>query len=60
MFAVPSWLAVTMRDPSGLNAAAVRPWVCLRSVRSSTPVTASQTFAVWSLLAVTMCATHLG
>ena len=53
-FAVWSLLAVTMRDPSGLNAAAVRLLVCPRSVSSSAPVTASQTFAVLAPLAVTI------
>ena len=52
--AVLSALAVTMREPSGLNAADRRGPVCPLSVRTSAPVLASQTFAVRSSLAVTM------
>ncbi|MFO0951655.1 MAG: hypothetical protein U0835_10995 [Isosphaeraceae bacterium] len=52
-FAVPSWLAVTTRAPSGLNDAEVTSRVCRFSVSSSAPLFASQTFAVLSSLAVT-------
>ena len=52
-FAVMSSLAVTTRDPSGLNDAELTTPVCPLSVRSSAPVWASHTFAVLSALAVT-------
>ena len=41
--AVLSQLAVTIREPSGLNDAEVTPPVCPLSVRTSAPVRASQT-----------------
>ena len=53
-FAVLSQLAVTIREPSGLNDAEVTQPVCPLSVRTSAPLLASQTFAVLSPLAVTI------
>ena len=53
-FAVSSRLAVTIRDPSGLNDAEATASACPLRVRSSAPVVASQTFAVPSPLAVTI------
>ena len=53
-FAVLSSLAVTIRDPSGLNDAEETRPVCPLSVRTSAPLLASQTFAVLSSLAVTI------
>ena len=45
-FAVSSRLAVTIRDPSGLNDAEATAPVCPLRVRTSAPVVASHTFAV--------------
>jgi hypothetical protein len=53
-FAVQSLLTVTIRDPSGLNAADQTPSVWPLSVRISAPLFASHTFAVLSQLAVTI------
>ncbi len=54
IFAVLSWLPVTIRAPSGLNAADVTARVCPLSVKTSAPLRASQTFAVLSWLPVTI------
>src|SRR5262249_45118092 len=55
-FAVPSppLLPVTIREPSGLNDADVTGLVCPLSVRTSDPLCASQTLAIWSELPVTI------
>ena len=45
---------MTIRVPSGLNAAVSIVSVCPRKARSSAPFAASQTFAVRSSLAVTI------
>ena len=52
-FAVMSQLAVTIREPSGLNDAEATQLVCPLSVRTSAPLRASQTFAVLSSPPVT-------
>ena len=53
-FAVLSQLAVTIREPSGLNDAESTVPVCPLSVRTSAPLLASHTFAVLSRLPVTI------
>ena len=52
--AVWSWLAVTIREPSGLKDAELTQPSCPLSVRISSPVVASQILAVSSWLAVRM------
>ena len=47
-------LAVTIREPLGLNAADRTDPVCPLSESASAPLRASQSFAVWSELPVTM------
>jgi hypothetical protein len=46
-------LAVTIREPLGLNAADTTDSDCPLSVRTAAPLRASQSFAVWSELPVT-------